>query len=55
VSAQPDFVIAVRQDTAAGDKSAMAGAQREAIASAFWKAANAATGQIAPHAQLVAP
>lgn len=53
IRVQPSFVVAVKQDSVEGDKWAMAGAQRDAIADAFWTGVQAQLARMAPGAHVV--
>ncbi|HSN27468.1 MAG TPA: hypothetical protein VLT45_14335 [Kofleriaceae bacterium] len=53
IRVQPSVVVAVKQDSAEGDRWALQSAERDAIADAFWTGVQAELARIAPGAQVV--
>lgn len=51
IDTQPGFVVAVKQDTADGDRWAMQSAERDAVAGAFWTGLDDKLARMAPGAK----
>lgn len=53
IDTQPGFVVAVKQDTADGDRWAMQSAERDAVAGAFWTGVDDVLARMAPGAKAI--
>lgn len=53
IDTQPGFVVAVKQDTADGDRWAMQSAERDAVSGAFWTGVDAQLARMAPGAKAI--
>ena len=53
IDTQPGFVVALKQDTADGDRWAMQSAERDAVSDAFWTGLTAQLAQMAPGATVI--